>query len=92
MMVPGDKIEPAGVPVPTPVAAYIKKPRDDWRGFLVMMVPGDKIEPAGVPVPTPVAAYIKKPRDDWRGFLVMMVPGDRIELPTRGFSIPCSTN
>ena len=24
--------------------------------------------------------------------LVEMVPGDRIELPTRGFSIPCSTD
>jgi len=24
--------------------------------------------------------------------LFYMVPGDRIELPTRGFSIPCSTD
>ena len=24
--------------------------------------------------------------------LFNMVPGDRIELPTRGFSIPCSTD
>ena len=23
---------------------------------------------------------------------ICMVPGDRIELPTRGFSIPCSTD
>tara|TARA_R110001599_G_scaffold353459_1_gene592492 strand:- start:197054 stop:197425 length:372 start_codon:yes stop_codon:yes gene_type:complete len=26
------------------------------------------------------------------GGLLEMVPGDRIELPTRGFSIPCSTD
>ena len=26
------------------------------------------------------------------GGLFEMVPGDRIELPTRGFSIPCSTD
>ena len=34
----------------------------------------------------------KKPTGFIRWVCVHLVPGDRIELPTRGFSVPCSTN
>ena|GEM_PF-2927922 len=34
---------------------------------------------------------IKKPAV-YRCFFFIMVPRDRIELPTRGFSVPCSTD
>jgi hypothetical protein len=35
----------------------------------------------------------KKPaRVEWAMLLILMVAGDGIEPPTRGFSIPCSTN
>ena len=34
----------------------------------------------------------KKPGEIHPGFKKNMVPRDRIELPTRGFSVPCSTN
>ena len=38
-----------------------------------------------------VSAHKKAPHDD-EALKLEMVPGDRIELPTRGFSIPCSTD
>lgn len=34
----------------------------------------------------------RKALTSYRKGLISMVPRDRIELPTRGFSVPCSTN